>query len=297
LLHDLDLRLLHLINDLAGQHWTLDRMVANEEMLALLKGGVLLGLYWMSWFRRGGDQQDRKATIVAAMAGALVALLVARTLAAALPFRERPIYALSGAIRLPSYPIQPDLEDWSAFPSDTATYFVALAFGFWFLWRPLGAILLVWVLAYICLPRVFLAVHYPSDILAGAVIGILSAMLLQRSALKSWIARPTLAFEHARPDLFYPLMFLVSYELVVVFADIRIPLRAVTHALHHYGLLTSANLSLVAVWVCVLAVAFLVLIAVHYRRKPRHAGPTAQERVPNRPLIGTKFAPSRDAAE
>ncbi len=107
LLHDLDLRVLHLINDLAGQHWVLDHLVSNEETLLLLKGGTLLGLYWVFWFRRGrGDQQARKATIVAIMAGTLLALLTARSLAAALPFRERPIFDLTIGARLPSNPIR-----------------------------------------------------------------------------------------------------------------------------------------------------------------------------------------------
>ncbi len=272
MLRDLDLRVFHLINDLAGQSWSLDRIVGSAQALYLLGGGMLLGLYWLFWFRRGPDQQDRKATILAAIMGALAALVIARTLSAALPFRERPIYDAAIAVRSPSIPIHPNLEDWSAFPSDTATYFVALAAGFWFLRRLWGAILLVWVLVYLCLPRVFLAIHYPSDIVAGALIGILSVASLQRAAVKSWIARPILAFEQAHSDLFYPLMFLVSYEFVVVFADIRIPLRAVSHAFRHYGLLwTSENVSLLAVWVCTLAVVCPVAIALHCRRRARMA--------------------------
>ncbi len=274
MLDNLDLQLFHLINGLAGQYWVLDRIVESQHV-PLFRGGLLLGLYWMFWFRRGAGQQDRRATILAAIAGALVALVVARSLAVALPFRARPIYGLTSGVRLPSFPMHLDMEDWSAFPSDTATYFVALAAGFWFLWRPLGVALVVWALGYICLPRVFLAIHYPSDIAAGAVIGVLSVASVQLSAVKSWIARPVLALEHARPDLFYPLMFLLSYEFVVVFADLRNPLRTIAHELPRYGIVWASE-NIILLVACLLLILFIAL-AVCYRRGPKVARRTQNE--------------------
>lgn len=264
--HDLDLQLFHLANNLAG-HWWLDRIVNYEEGLNLMKGGLLLGLYWIFWFRPGVDQQDRKATIIAALAGTITALVANRTIALALPFSQRPMYDPTIAVQALSVPVQPNLEDWSSFPSDTASYFVALAFGFWFLRRRLGIALSVWAGLYICFPRLLLGLHYPSDLVVGAMIGIVSVALLQRALLKNPIARPVLSFERARPDLFYPVMFLVSYELSVELADVRIPLRATTHALHHYGILrTSEDLFLFGLWVCVLAIPIFVAVVVLYRR-------------------------------
>jgi undecaprenyl-diphosphatase len=289
LLHHLDQQLFQLINAFAGRYWVLDRLVENEEALHLFKGGLLLGLYWLFWFRRGDDRQDRRATILAAIGGAFAGLVVARALAAALPFRVRPIYDLTSGVQLPSYPIHLDMEDWSAFPSDTATYFVALAAGFWFLRRLLGVALVIWALVYICLPRVFLGIHYPSDIAAGAALGILSAAVFQHSAFKSWIARPVLAFEDARPDLFYPLMFLLSYELAVVFTDIRNPLRAATHALRHYGVLSvSENVFLFVVLAGLMAVPCLVALVFYYRR----IGPQLTPSTEIAPFTGQEFRPN-----
>lgn len=184
-----------------------------------------------------------------------------------LPFRMRPMYDPTIAVQALSVPVQPNLEDWSSFPSDTASYFIAVAFGFWFLRRSLGIGLLIWAVFYICFPRLLLAIHYPSDLAAGAVIGIVSVVLLQRAPIKRRIARPVLSSERARPDLFYPTMFLVSYELSVELADVRLPIRAAIHALRHYGVVAiSENLFLFGLWVCVLAISILVAVIIRYRR-------------------------------
>jgi undecaprenyl-diphosphatase len=255
----LDLNLFHVINGWAG-NWLIDRVVKCEESLDLLKGGALLALYWLFWFRRASDQDERKTRIVAVLAGALSGLVISRALAAALPFRVRPLYDPLIDIKPLSIPVYPNLEHWNSFPSDSATYFVALAVGVWFLWRALGAGLLLWAIGYVCIPRVILGLHYPSDVAVGALIGILTVALTQHAAIRNRIAAPALALERKRPDLFYPLMFLVSYELVVVFADIRVPFRAITPALHRLGFsLTSDGVFVLAVGISLLAAAACAL--------------------------------------
>ena len=74
---------------------------------------------------------------------------------------------------------RPNFEDFDSFPSGHAAFFFALAMGVWFfnkklgVWFFIGAILMG-------IARIFVGVHWPSDILAGAVIGIVSAIIVYK---------------------------------------------------------------------------------------------------------------------
>src|ERR1700743_3072530 len=87
-----DVFLFHALNAWCG-NWTLDRVAAFEESNQLFKGGLMLTAYWWFWF--SGRNPEREATrqrIVASLIGVFLGLVLARTLAAELPFRVRPMY-------------------------------------------------------------------------------------------------------------------------------------------------------------------------------------------------------------
>ncbi len=67
----------------------------------------------------------------------------------------------------------------SAFPSSHATVFFAIAMALFFISRRWGAWFLVSALI-MGVARVFVGVHWPIDILGGAVIGILSAYIVKK---------------------------------------------------------------------------------------------------------------------
>lgn len=92
-------------------------------------------------------------------------LVLNRAVSALVPFRDRPVYGVGGNSPSVDYPI--DLENWSSFASDPATFMFAIAAGFFGL---VGAL--------VALGRVFVGIHYPSDILAGALIGIGTTLTL-----------------------------------------------------------------------------------------------------------------------
>jgi hypothetical protein len=58
-------------------------------------------------------------------------------------------------------------------------------------------------------------------------------------------------------------MFLTSYELVVVFFDVRVPLRTMVHAARHYGVpVTGEIIVLLGVGACLLAIACLLAVRI-----------------------------------
>ena len=64
-----------------------------------------------------------------------------------------------------------------SFPSDHATAAFAIAVAVLFFNRRLGAVFLVFAAAIAC-SRVLLAMHYPTDVLAGALTGTLAAVVV-----------------------------------------------------------------------------------------------------------------------
>jgi undecaprenyl-diphosphatase len=64
----------------------------------------------------------------------------------------------------------------ASFPSGHAAFYFALSAVIYFYNKKLGIIFLI-LTSLICLGRVFCGIHWPSDILAGAIIGIMCAWL------------------------------------------------------------------------------------------------------------------------
>src|SRR5579885_518985 len=103
MINSFDLFVFHAFNGLAG-NWTFDRLANFEETNDLLKGALLLALYFFFWFREGTGQEERRLTIISVVAGAFLALVVNRALAAGLPFRVRPMYMAGSATGRPPSP-------------------------------------------------------------------------------------------------------------------------------------------------------------------------------------------------
>lgn len=210
-------------------HWFLDHIVHLEENLGILNGGIVIGAYLWLWFE--GNERRRTAQrgyIIAALIGAGTATLLARLLANFLPFRERPMYAGIG-FHPPSIPIASDYVHWSSFPSDHAAIYFALAFGVLLLWRGLGWMLMVYSALWICLPRIYLGIHYPSDIVVGALVGVGTAWFARKAAdstlFTRWVKSPLLDLERQSPQLFYAVAFLANFELATMFQDLRLAAR------------------------------------------------------------------------
>jgi hypothetical protein len=261
-IRSVDLGVYHFLNGYAG-HKVLDLLAAFEEENSLLKGGLFLSLYVYLWFRNGPDRQDRRGAIIAIFAGIVLAVIVSRTISDILPFRIRPMY--EGSItRLPhSFAITGNMERWSSFPSDTAAYFAAMAFGLGWLLRRYGALLALYTAVWICLPRLFLGEHYLSDILVGSMVGVTTVWLLVRSkGVRRSLAGFVLSLLNAHPGVFYGAGFLAAFEMAVMFAD----LRSAAHLLIH----TSLHLLPVAAALLVLFLSLTYAVVRAFRTRGRN---------------------------
>jgi undecaprenyl-diphosphatase len=245
-------------------NWLLDRLAGYEENNNLLKGGLFMATFWYFWFQPSPERELRRRTIIAVMLGALLALAANRTIAALAPFRLRPMYDPAVGYIPPSILTPFNLEAWNAFPSDTATWFFALSVGIAALSRPLGLAFAVYSAVYICLPRIYLGIHYPSDLIAGALLGMLVPPLVNTQLIRRTVATPISAVEKRSPALFYTLMFLVSFEMAVLFDHVRAVGRGSISMLRHFGV--PASIIMAGITVAVLLGA-IVLRAAYRRRR------------------------------
>jgi undecaprenyl-diphosphatase len=209
------------LNQMAGHRPAFDRFVYTLSASALLKGGLFMAFFWWQWFRHDAARTARRQLILTALAGAIVAIAAARALQIALPFRVRPLHDAALSLRPPAGVNPATLDGWSSLPSDHAVLFFALATAVWRLSRPLGGGAFLWAGVVVCLPRVYLGYHHATDILAGAVLGVLVMTLSLALLRPRLLAAPLLRWERAHATSFYCLAFLASLQLAVMFQDVR----------------------------------------------------------------------------
>jgi undecaprenyl-diphosphatase len=124
---------------------------------------------------------ERRTGAVLATAAAGLALLLVMPISNAVD-RMRPFVAHPHAKLLISHGRDP------GFPSDHATAAFAMAMALWLYDRTIGAIAFV-LAAIVAFARVYVGVHYPSDVVGGALIGMAVALILYLTPLRSVVAR------------------------------------------------------------------------------------------------------------
>jgi undecaprenyl-diphosphatase len=215
---DLDGLVLHWINQPAGRNGVVDRLVFDIADAQLLKGGIFLAVYWWLWFDRKGQW---RRDVVIAMVAAVITAVLSRLLQVGLPFHHRPLHSPGIGIHLPLTVDPETLNTFSSFPSDHAMLFFALSIPLWNRSRWLGAAAMLWTVLVICLPRVYLGYHHPSDVLGGAVLGVFFMLVLSALVARTSFPNRAVHFANFHPAAFYPLAFVVSFELATLFADVR----------------------------------------------------------------------------
>lgn len=211
---------LHALNSVSGNS-IVDSTIEFVCTSQFIKGAIPLAIYWYLWFDGSRRLQTSRAVLLKGVAAALVAVLVARLIAHALPVRVRPFAdPASGFRSLFSATGTADFEDWSSFPSDTAAFEFALAWSLMAISRPVAWFLLVYGGVFACLTRIYLGVHYPSDIIVGAALGIAVAALIQKLDFTRISRNRLLRGNYVHP-LFYALAFLITFEFAQVFDDLR----------------------------------------------------------------------------
>jgi undecaprenyl-diphosphatase len=165
---DLNGSIFDAINDLAGH------IAVADDLMKFAAQYVIFGVFALvaaSWFVRvGSDQSRRLAVYTAVLTGALsfLAILVIHRFYT----HQRPFASRNDVVLLIKHTAD------SSFPSDHATAAFAMATGV-ALYRGRYGLVLLSLAALISFARVYVGLHYPFDVLAGAAIGITVALALR----------------------------------------------------------------------------------------------------------------------
>lgn len=209
------------LNEFSHHSWTFDSILSFLSENDLVKGGVFCMVIWWLWFKNDERQSDNRNHIISILLSCFVSVLLARTLALLLPFRERPMHEAALNFILP-YGIDPDLLiKWSSFPSDHAVLFFALSTGFLFISKKVGILAFIYTSIFIAFPRIYLGIHYPTDIIVGGLIGLTIGWLANQSIIINKISQPILTWSKKMPGLFYALFFLITYQIASLFDTAR----------------------------------------------------------------------------
>jgi undecaprenyl-diphosphatase len=152
------------------------RFAANELVFVIVAIVAITFLFpWRT------HRLERRIGAVMATAAGGVALLLVQPIANAVD-RSRPFVAHPHSELLVSHARD------AGFPSDHATGAFAMAMALWLYDRTIGAICFV-LAAIVAFARVYVGVHYPSDVVAGALIGMAVALIFYFTPLRRVIVR------------------------------------------------------------------------------------------------------------
>src|ERR1700731_3682832 len=220
-MNSFDTPIITFLNSFARHSWAFDSFVYMLSSNDLLKGGVVVALIWWTWFRPDARKDDTRQHLICAIFACLVAVVIARALALMLPFRERPMVVPAIHFQHPYGGDDGGLIDWSSFPSDHAAVFFSLAMSIFFVWRSAGIAALSYVFLFISMPRLYLGFHYPTDIVAGAFIGITLALIARAKVFRDWAGRFMMPWLQRSPGSFYACLFILTFQIATLFQSMR----------------------------------------------------------------------------
>lgn len=226
-MNSFDLTIIHAVNGFARQSSLFDAIVHGFANNYLLKSLPLVVLVYFLWFSVSPDAQlallrrsRLLVTLFAATAGPLLAKLFSNTL----PFRHRPMHEAALNFTMPLHMDRDVVTGWSSFPSDTTAILFPLATGIFMVSRRLG--IMAFALATMAaFARVYSGLHYPTDVLTGALLGIVAFFLLDATRLKPLLTQPCFKAMAQYPGWFYAAFFIYTHQVANTFSDSFVMLK------------------------------------------------------------------------
>lgn len=216
-----DSSIIHFLHKLTAQSNLFESFMILIVDNDFLKGAIVVSLLWYLWFKNSTKINENRERIVITLISCIAAIFVGRLLARILPYRFRPILNPEVSSNFPNKTVIHGLELASSFPSDHAVLFFSLGTGIFLISKKAGLLAYLYVFFTICFPRIYLGLHYPTDILAGAVVGVLITLLLSNRKMWRPITNPILNFSIKYSGLFYILFFLISFQISTLFQSGR----------------------------------------------------------------------------
>ncbi|KAA1010635.1 phosphatase PAP2 family protein [Paraburkholderia panacisoli] len=206
----------------------------------MFKGLVFVPILCWIWFKPPKRGEWDREVVIATLASGILALVLGRLLAHYLPFRVRPIYNPDLHLLFPAAEGEHELRLWSSFPSDHAMMWMSVATGIFLISVRVGIPAILYTAIFICAPRVYLGLHYPTDVIAGALIGVVTTYVITRDFIRRPLTAPILRWINKWPGFGYAMAFVVCFELVTQMDEIRILVQSISTA--HQAMVEAKNI-------------------------------------------------------
>jgi undecaprenyl-diphosphatase len=215
-----DASILSSLNSLAQRWPMLDKAVVFTAGGMIAKGTFVALFLWWPWSAVSAHLRRNREVIWATLIACFAMLFVGIVVQKLLPFRVRPID--NPALHFVPPVGQSVTEGWpSAFPSDHAILFATLATGCWFIAPDLGIAAHLFAVALIGLPRIYVGVHHPTDLLAGAALGIAGGCVANQERIRKALASIPMRFTDRYPGLVSAVLFFLTVQVSSVFWELR----------------------------------------------------------------------------
>ena len=217
----IDVGIVEAFNSLARKNVVFDQIVLMFEQNSFFKTGLVVFLLCYAWFSTRNQPATRRLVIRTFLA-AFLAIVVARVANLSLPVRLRPIHDPTLQLRLIHGLERESHVGRSSFPSDHAVLLCAVATGLWAISRRYGILAFAWLLVAVFSVRVYTGLHFPSDILAGGILGIgIMSLVLSDRHFTPKIVDHLMAIESRNAARFYSVAFLVAWQVASLFGEFR----------------------------------------------------------------------------
>lgn len=152
----------------------------NHFLLASdIRIGFLAVLLFYAWIFPHGTTRGNEAYVLKSLAGIVLAMVACFIARHVLDQQPRPRLVFTELDFPPLHGLG-SLVDFRSFPSDTASLAAAVTAAIFWRSRPLGYVAIVWTLAAVSFPRIYIGYHYLSDMVFGLLIGAVVALLILR---------------------------------------------------------------------------------------------------------------------
>ncbi len=170
LLNPFDTTVYHFINGFAGRSHILDTIMIFFAKDAL---EIYAALFIIAWFvLPKKDINNRHALVMAGLSGVLA--LIINLVISHIWFRPRPFTVFQKGTFTQLVPHSPD----ASFPSDHASGSWGFAAGSWGKQQKWISYTFTIIAVIVMIARVFVGVHYPTDVIGGMVIGIIASRVM-----------------------------------------------------------------------------------------------------------------------